>query len=80
MPKSQPPIREGANYIQIDAKKGRWPWIQAVRHEDNTVSIAVDMNEGGQMIGTGVGTAGIRLSKKKIRLLREFLERTEDMF
>lgn len=75
-----PPIREGENVIQIDAKKGKWPWLQALRFEDGSIAITIDMNEGGQVAMSGVGTAGLKLSKKKARRLREFLERTEELF
>lgn len=79
MPKP-PPIREGENVIQIDQTKNRWPYITAIRLEDGKVAVGIDQNEGGQAIGMGVGTAGLLLTKKKARRLREFLERTEDLF
>lgn len=78
MPKDiPPPVREGEDFIEIDMKKGRWPYAKFGRLEDGSVVIYLDCNEGGQVIGQGVGLAALRLSAKKARRLREFLERTE---
>lgn len=76
MPKP-PPVREGANIIEIDQKKGAWPFVRFVRLDDGGVGIIVDCNEGGQSINEGQGVAVIAIGKKKARKLREFLERTE---
>jgi len=74
-----PAVRESETDIEIDAKKGEWPYFKAFRLDDGSLGVVVDQNEGGIMIGQGVGIAGLRLSRKKARRLREFLERTEDM-
>lgn len=73
-----PAIREHDDHIEIDAKKGKWPFIHIDRDEDGSLMVIIDCNEGGQIIGEGVGVAAIKLSPKKARRLREFLERTED--
>lgn len=77
MPKL-PPIREGEDVIQIDQKKDRWPFMQAMRLDEGELNISIDSNEGGQVIGLGSGVATLTLSKKKAKRLREFLERTEN--
>lgn len=72
-----PTVRENEIAIEIDAKRGRWPYTKMTRTDDGGVVMVVDCNEGGAVIGSGVGVAGIRLSAKKARRLREWLERTE---
>lgn len=72
-----PPIREGADILEIDQKKGQWPFIRFVRLDEGRLGIIIDSNEGGQVINQGQGIAGIALGPKKARKVREFLERTE---
>lgn len=74
---NMPPVREGANIIEIDQKKGAWPFIRFMRLDDGSLGIFVDGNEGGQIINEGQNIATIIVGKKKARKLREFLERTE---
>lgn len=78
MPKSPPPIREFENGIEIDMKKGEWPYIKMVRIEGGHLAIFVDCNPGGQVINSGQGLAAVTLSPKKAKALRAFLERTEE--
>lgn len=73
-----PPIREHENHIEIDAKKGKWPFLHVDRDPEGGITIVMDCNEGGQVVGEAVGVSVIRLSPKKARRLREFLERTEE--
>lgn len=72
-----PAIRERDDHIEIDAKKGKWPFIHIDRNEDGSITVIIDGNEGGQIIGEGVAVAAIKLSPKKAKRLREWLERTE---
>jgi hypothetical protein len=72
-----PAIREGEDTLEIDQKKGKWPYVRFVRLEDGSVGVIIDANEGGVVVGQGVGTGVIVLSAKKARRVREFLERTE---
>lgn len=66
-------IRHGDGFIEIDQKKGEWPFIRAQAAED-FVAFYVDCNKGGQIIGEGHGLALIHLSHKKARALRDFLD------
>lgn len=72
-----PAVRESADSIWIDAKRGEWPFIQVSRLDDGGLLIGLDINHGGYVVGEGVGLAAIKISAKKARRLREFLERTE---
>ena len=74
-----PAIREEYDDIEIDVKRGEWPFVKAFRMDDGSLGLMVDMNEGGAVIGEGRGVAAVRLGRKKARRLREFLERTEDL-
>lgn len=76
MPKP-PAVREGEDHIEIDAKKGEWPFIQAARLDDGSLGVVIDCNPGGHVVGEGAGVAALRISAKKAKRLREFLERTE---
>lgn len=77
MAKKLDPIREGERVLEMDQKKGEWPFARFVRLDDGGLGIIVDGNEGGQVVNEGQGIAVIALGKKKARKLREFLERTE---
>lgn len=78
MPRDTPPaVREDDVAIEIDAKKGRWPFVKAIRGERGRLALVIDQNEGGQVIGEGRGVGIIVISRKKAKRLREFLERTE---
>lgn len=77
MPEKLPPVRESEDSIEIDQKKGQWPYARFVRLEEGELGIILDSNQGGIIIGEGVGQAALVISKKKARRLREFLERTE---
>lgn len=74
-----PPVREGENVIEIDAKKNHWPFAKFIRLDDGTLAIIVDQNASGPRIGEGAGVAVIKIGKKKSKRLREFLERTEPL-
>ena len=73
------PIREDVDSIQIDQQRGKWPYIAAFVVEKpngkRALAIAIDDNEGGQVIGEGVGRAALILSEKKAAALRDFLVR-----
>lgn len=79
MPRNPPAVRETEDSIEIDAKKGQWPFIKVVRGDKDRVLILIDCNEGGQVINEGAGVAVIAISAKKATRLREFLERTEGL-
>lgn len=73
-----PPIRESDEFIEIDAKKGKWPFVRLVRGPKGELFILMDANEGGSMVvGRPENMAALVLSKKKAKAIREFLERTE---
>jgi len=74
------PIREDIDSIQIDQTRGKWPYIAAFLVEKKpggkqSLAVAIDDNEGGQVIGEGVGRAAVILSRKKAEALRDFLVR-----
>lgn len=75
MPKHDPPIRDVGSAIQIDAKKGKWPFITMAQDEDGNLIVLIDANEGGAVINQGQNVAAVKLSKKKARALGTFLER-----
>lgn len=68
-------VRSNTEYIEIDQTKGRYPYMRlGVLSDDRKVwNLIVDRNEGGQVVGEGVGIAGITISQKKLRKLRDFL-------
>lgn len=72
-----PAVREDDTSIQIDMKRGEWPYIQFQREENGELIVYIDCNRGGQVMGTGAGLAAVKLSPKKARRIQEFLERTE---
>lgn len=67
-------IRETKDSIQIDMKKNQWPFLHAQDSGDGVV-IFIDQNEGGLVVGEGVGLAGMPMSYKKAAALRDFLDR-----
>lgn len=75
MPKHEPPIRDMGTAIQIDVKKGQYPFITLAVTEDDKLVVMVDANEGGQTINAGQNVAAIKLSKKKAQALGNFLLR-----
>ena len=81
MTEKLPPIREGEEFIEIDAKKGKWPFMRAVWGVDMStdkrcLALIVDGNDGQQFIGEGRGIGMLLLTEKKARALRDFLDRT----
>ena len=66
-------IRRGDDFIEIDQKKGEWPFIRA-QIGDEHIALFIDCNKGGQVIGDGHGLALVHLSHKKARALRDFLD------
>ena len=74
MAKKRPAVREDADSIQIDMKKGRWPFMHAQDFGEG-VLVFIDQNESGMVVGEGVGLAGIPMSYKKAARLRDFLDR-----
>ena len=66
-------IRRGDGFIEIDQKKGEWPFMRAQVGE-NLIALFIDCNKGGQLVGEGQGLALIHLSHKKARALRDFLD------
>jgi hypothetical protein len=71
-----PPIRVGEDGIEIDAKKGKWPFMRMVRGVDGELFILIDSNEAGSVMGRTENMAAITLSKKKTKAIEEFLVRT----
>lgn len=66
-------IRQGDNFIEIDQKKGEWPYFRA-QADDDFITLFIDSNKGGQLVGEGQGMALIHISHKKARALRDFLD------
>lgn len=80
---SVPPIRDSGMGIEIDADKGKWPFIKAIWAEHETTGkirlvLIIDSNEGGSVINEGQGIAMLALSKKKVKAFRDFLDRSLD--
>lgn len=65
-------IRRGDGFIEIDQKKGEWPFVRAQAAE-KFIAVFIDCNKGGQIVGDGHGLALIHLSHKKAAALRDFL-------
>jgi hypothetical protein len=72
-----PPIREGERHIEIDVRKGAYPFVRFERAHDGRLLIVMDSNEAGQVMGEGRGVAAMVLSKKKSRAIERFLRRTD---
>lgn len=67
-------VREDAESIQIDAKKGAWPFLHVQNvPEHGKVLFFIDANESGQIIGEGVGLAGVAFNYKKAARLHAWL-------
>ena len=76
-----PPIRESEHSIEIDAKKGKWPFVRALWGlEEATgkrrLALIVDGNEVQHLVSEGTGIGVIVLTEKKAAALRDFLDRT----
>lgn len=71
-----PAIREYEDHIQLDQKKGEWPFTHVVREPEGGLLIMIDQQHTEQVASEGVGQAAIRLSPKKSRALLNFLNRT----
>lgn len=78
MPK-MPSVRETEEMLEIDAKRGEWPFMRLMRADDGSgrLFLMIDCNQGGTVIGEGRGIGVLVISKKKARRLQEFLERTD---
>ena len=77
---NQPPVREEEDFIEIDVKKGQWPFLKAMWARSQRgklrLLVIVDCNARGDIIGQGQGIGVVDLSPKKARRLRDFLDRT----
>lgn len=83
MTDDMPPIREQPFSLQIDQKKGKWPFANFVWAVEEATGkkrllVSVDCNEAGDIIGENKHRAAVALSKKKVEALRDFLDRTLD--
>lgn len=74
------PVREGEDFIEIDERKKKWPFlrIHADMEDPGRFFIMIDCNKAGQVVGEGVGIAAVSLSRKKMKHLRDFLDRVLD--
>jgi hypothetical protein len=73
-----PPIREAEEFIEIDVKKGHWPFIRLVRGPYKRILILMEANDAGSIVmGRPENMAAMELSPKKAKAIRKFLERTE---
>ena len=76
MPKHDPPIRDVGPALQIDQKKGAYPFVTfAVDGESDKLIIMIDANEGGTTIAQGQNVAFLKLSPKKAQAIRKWLDR-----
>jgi hypothetical protein len=68
-----PPVRtDHETYIEIDQAKGKYPFLH-VQAVEGRWAIVMDANEGGAVIGEGQNQSMLRLSNKRMRALRDFL-------
>lgn len=70
-------VADDGRGIEVDIKKGKWPFIRMIRQPDNSVLILMDTNEGGSVAGRSENMAGAVISPKKAAFIRSFLEATE---
>ncbi len=80
MPKDKmPPLRvsEDGLGIEIDVKKGKWPFIRMIRQEDGKVLVLMDTNDERVIAGRPENMAACVISAKKAAFIRSFLEATE---
>lgn len=79
-----PPVREEDWSIEIDVKKGKWPFLKAAWAHDGKgrprLIIHADANNAaGNVREHAAGQVGVvGLSKKKAQRLLDFLRRTID--
>ncbi len=83
MARNEPPaVREQQFSIEIDQRRGKWPFLKAAWGNDQRerlrLILIVDANESGQVVGENANVGIVALSKKKARALYEFLGRTLD--
>lgn len=71
-----PPVREFHDHIQIDQKRGEWPFTHIAREPAGGLLIAIDQQQLEEVASEGVGQAAIHLSPKKSKALLDFLNRT----
>lgn len=70
-----PAVRETETRIEIDQKRGEWPYLTVERHEDDSISVMVDVQSGE--FTAGQGRADLRIGKKKAHRLLWFLMHTD---
>lgn len=79
-PGEPPAIRDDGAGIEIDQRRGKWPFMKAMWGQDEKgrlrLIVIVDANEAGQVVGENANVGIIAISKKKARALRDFLDRT----
>lgn len=77
-----PPVREEEFSIEIDMRRGKWPYLKAAWGTDQKARVrllvVVDANEGGQVIGEGANQAVLAISKKKAIRLAKWILKTAD--
>jgi hypothetical protein len=81
-PGEPPAVREDEFSIEIDMKRGKWPFLKALwgqdKHGRTRLIFIADANEGGQVVGQSQNVGIVALSKKKARRLAEFILRSID--
>jgi hypothetical protein len=79
-PDDIPAVRDSGDSIEIDAKKGKWPFMKAIWGEDKhgreRLIFIIDSNEGGQIVGENANVGILGISRKKAEALHAFLGRT----
>lgn len=77
-----PAVREEEFSIEIDMKKGKWPFLKAIwgRDKDERLRLVfiVDANDKALTMTEGVGIGIVALSRKKAKRLADFIYRTLD--
>jgi len=81
-PGEPPAVREDEFSIEIDVKRGKWPFLKAIwgqdKHERVRLIFIADANESGTVVGENANIGIIGLSKKKAKRLADFIYRTLD--
>lgn len=72
------PVQETETIIQIDQKKGKWPFLKVAVLTSGKLGFFIDCNEGGQIVGQDQGKAVMTMNRKKVERLRDFLTRMLD--